>query len=60
MLFAIRGELRVDIREHDDEMIAAADLPEVEKDAVTLHFFNQRTLGISCERRAEREEKQED
>ena len=60
MLPAIRGEFRVDIREDDDEVIVAADLPGVEKAAVTLQLLNPRALEISCERRAEREEKEED
>ena len=36
MLPAIRGEFRVDVREHADEVIIVADLPGIEKDAVSL------------------------
>jgi len=59
MLPAIRGEFRVDVREHDDEMIVVADLPGVEKDDVSLQILNPRTLEISCERKGEKEEKSE-
>jgi HSP20 family protein len=31
MLSALRNEFRVDVREHDDEVIVIADLPGVEK-----------------------------
>jgi HSP20 family protein len=59
MLPAIRGEFRVDVREHDDVMIVVADLPGVEKDDVSLQILNPRTLEISCERKGEKEEKSE-
>ena len=59
MLPAIRGEFRVDVREHDDEVIVVADLPGVEKDAVSLQLQNPRALEISCERRSENEKKDE-
>ena len=59
MLPAIRGEFRVDVREHDDEMIVVADLPGVEKDDVSLQILNPRTLEISCKRKGETEEKSE-
>ena len=59
MLPAIRGEFRVDVREHDDEVIVVADLPGVEKEDISLQVLNPRTLEISCERRDEKEEKSE-
>jgi HSP20 family protein len=59
MLPAIRGEFRVDVRQHDDEMIVVADLPGVEKDDVSLQILNLRTFEISCERKGEKEEKSE-
>jgi HSP20 family protein len=59
MLPEIQGEFRVDVREHDDEMIVVADLPGVEKDDVSLQILNPRTLEISCERKGEKEEKSE-
>jgi HSP20 family protein len=59
MLPALRGEFRVDVREHDDEVIVVADLPGVEKEHVSLQLVNPRTLEISCERKGEKEEKSE-
>ena len=56
MLPAIRGEFRVDVREHGDEIIVVADLPGVDKEAVALQLLNPRTLEISCERTDERED----
>jgi len=58
MLPAIRGEFRVDVREHDDDVIIAADLPGVDKEAVSVQLVNPRALEISCERSNEREEKE--
>jgi len=46
MLPAIRQEFRVDIREHDSEMIVVADLPGLEKDDVSLQFLNPRIVEI--------------
>jgi HSP20 family protein len=59
MLPAIRGEFRVDVRDHEDEIIVVADLPGVEKEAVALQLLNPRALEISCERTSENEEKAE-
>jgi HSP20 family protein len=59
MLPAIRGEFRVDVREHEDDVIIVADLPGVEKDAVTLDLINPRELEISCQRNRETEDKGE-
>jgi len=59
MLPAIRGEFRVDVREHDDEVIVVADLPGVEKEDVSLQLLSPRALEVSCERRGEMEEKSE-
>jgi len=50
MLPARRGEFRVDVREHDDEVIVAADLPGVEKENVSLQLINPGTLEIPGER----------
>lgn len=59
MLPAILGEFRVDVREHDDEVIIVADLPGVEKEGVSLQLVGSRALEISCERKDEKEESQE-
>jgi len=59
MLPALRGEFRVDVREHDDEVIVVADLPGVEKEDVSLQLAGPRALEISCQRKDEREETSE-
>lgn len=59
MLPAIRGEFRVDVREHEDEILVVADLPGIEKEDVSLHLVNPRALEISCERKGEKEETSE-
>ncbi|MDD1720181.1 MAG: Hsp20/alpha crystallin family protein [Methanoregulaceae archaeon] len=56
---AIRGEFRVDVREHGDEVLVVADLPGVEKDDVQLGLVNPRTLEIRCERKTGNDEKDE-
>ncbi len=57
MLPAIRGEFRVDVKAHDDEVIVAADLPGVEKEDITLSLLDPKTLRIAFTR--ERESKEE-
>ncbi|HEU17321.1 MAG TPA: Hsp20/alpha crystallin family protein, partial [Methanolinea sp.] len=59
MLPALRGEFRVDVREHDDEVIVVADLPGVEKDDISLKLGSPNTLEIDCERKGEKEEERE-
>lgn len=59
MLPALRGEFRVDVREHDNEVIIVADLPGIDKEDVMLQLLNPRTLEISCERKGEKEEEAE-
>lgn len=59
MLPALRGEFRVDIRDHDDEIIVVADLPGIEKDDVSLNLINPSTLEITSEKETDREEKDE-
>jgi HSP20 family protein len=59
MLPAIRGEFRVDVREHDDEVIVVADLPGVEKDDISLNLVSPNTLEIDCERKGAKEEERE-
>jgi HSP20 family protein len=48
MFPAIRGELRVDVREHDEDVIVVADLPGVEKVSLALQLINPRLLEIAC------------
>jgi HSP20 family protein len=59
MLPAIRGEFRVDVKDHDDEVIVAADLPGVEKDDVKIELLDPRTLRIAFSREAEMKEETE-
>jgi HSP20 family protein len=59
MLPAIRGEFRVDVKEHDDEVIVAADLPGVEKEDVSLEVLDPRTLRIAFSRQQETKEEAE-
>lgn len=59
MLPAIRGEFRVDVREHDDEIIIVADLPGVEKEDISLSLVSPSMLEIDCERKGEKEEEHE-
>ena len=59
MMPAIRGEFRVDIRDHDDEIIVVADLPGREKEDVAVSLVNPGTLEIRSERKSEKEEKEE-
>ena len=53
------GELRVDVAEQEHEVIVVADLPGVEKENVEISLVNPRTLEIRCERKQEKEEKEE-
>jgi HSP20 family molecular chaperone IbpA len=50
MFAGTRGEFRVDIREHEDEVIVAADLQGVEKETGSLNLLNPRALETSCKR----------
>lgn len=59
MLPAIRGEFRVDVREHEEDVIVVADLPGVDKEAVSLQLINPRLLEIACTRNQDTEEKTE-
>jgi len=59
MMPAIRGEFRVDVREHDNEVIVVADLPGIEKDEVRVSLVNPEMLEIQTERKTEKEEKEE-
>jgi HSP20 family protein len=58
MLPGLLGEFKVDVREHDDEILVVADLPGVEKQDVNLKLINPKTLEISTERKGETEEEE--
>jgi HSP20 family protein len=60
MLPGLRGNLRVDVIEHDDEVVVTADvIPGVTKEDITLDLINPRSLKISCERKEEKKEEKE-
>ena len=60
MLPAQRGTLRVDVAEHDDEVVVTADMiPGVDKKDITLNLINPRSLEISCERKEGKKEEKE-
>ena len=59
VLPALRGEFRVDVKEHDDEVIVAADLPGVDKEDVSVEFLDPRTLRIAFARQSETKEEAE-
>jgi HSP20 family protein len=62
MLPAIRGGggFRVDVRDHEEDVIVAADLPGAGKETVARELLNPRGLEISCERTSENEERREE
>lgn len=60
MLSPYRHEMKVDVIEHDNEVIVTADMiPGVEKKNISLDLINSRALRISCERREEKKEEKE-
>jgi HSP20 family protein len=59
MMPALRGGFRVDIRDHDDEIIVVADLPGAEKEGVSVSLVNPGMLEIRSERKTDKEEKEE-
>jgi HSP20 family protein len=60
MLPAIRGEFRVDVRELEDEVVVAADLPGMDREDIGVNLINPITLEISTDRRMESEEKEKE
>jgi len=60
MLPALRGNLRVDVVDHDDEVVVTADIiPGVAKKDITIDLINPQALEISCERKEEKKEEKE-
>lgn len=57
---ALREEFRVDVREHEDEVIVVADLPGVDKEGISLNLTNPQVLSLSCEKKAETVEEEQD
>jgi HSP20 family protein len=60
MLPALYNEVKIDVREHEDEIIVVADLPGMTKDSVTIEVLNPRALAIRCERKNKIESNNED
>ncbi|MDO8841735.1 MAG: Hsp20/alpha crystallin family protein [Methanocalculus sp.] len=56
---AIKGEFRVDVCDHNDELVIVADIPGVQKEDVRIRLFDPRTLEISSERSSEKKEEEE-
>jgi HSP20 family protein len=56
MMPAIRGDFRVDVRDHGDEVIIVADLPGVQKEHVSVRLLDPHHLEISSMRTGETEE----
>lgn len=60
LLPAIKGECRVDVRDQDEETIVVADLPGVNKEDLNLNLIDPFTLEISCERKSDILEEEEE
>jgi HSP20 family protein len=57
MVPATRGSFRVDVTEHDDDIIVTADMiPGVAKKDICLDLIDPQALEISCERKEEKKE----
>ncbi|MGC9435475.1 MAG: Hsp20/alpha crystallin family protein [Methanomicrobiales archaeon] len=56
---ALRGDFRVDVREHEDEVMVVADMPGVERDDISIRLLEPSLLEISSERTGGTEEEAE-
>lgn len=56
---ALRGDFRVDVREHEDEVMVVADMPGVERDNISIRLIEPGMLEISSERTGSTEEEAE-
>jgi HSP20 family protein len=60
MLTAQKGTLRVDVVEHDNEVIVTADMiPGISKEDISLDLINPQALEITAERKDEKQEEKE-
>ena len=50
---AVRGEIRVDVREDDYDVVVVADLPGAERENITASLLSPTELMISGERRSD-------
>ncbi len=56
-----RRDLKVDVTEHDDDVMVTADMiPGTSKEDITLDLINPKALEISCERKQEKTEQKGD
>ncbi|NYT05482.1 MAG: Hsp20/alpha crystallin family protein [Methanomicrobiales archaeon] len=53
------SDIRIDVRDHEDEVIVVVDLPGVEKEDLRVRLMDPATLLVSCERKMEKEEEKE-
>lgn len=53
-------DFRVDVRDHEDEVIVVADLPGVEKENVSVRLIDPQHMEIVSVRRGETEEEERD
>ncbi|MDI6866358.1 Hsp20/alpha crystallin family protein [Methanoculleus sp.] len=53
-------DLRVDVRDHENEVIVVADLPGVEKENVSVRLIDPRHMEITSQRTDETEEESQD
>jgi HSP20 family protein len=53
-------DFRVDVRDHEDEVIIVADLPGVEKENVSVRLIDSQHMEIMSVRRGETEEEERD
>ncbi len=60
MMPSIRADFRVDVRDHEGEVIIVADLPGVEKENVNVRLLDPHHLEISSVRSGATEEHVED
>lgn len=56
---ALRSDLRVDVREHDDDVIVVADIPGASKEDISVQIVDPRTIQISSQRNIEQEKDEE-
>lgn len=54
------GGFSVDIHDDDNEVVARADLPGCQKEAVKIRLVRPNLLQITCDRSEEKEEKERD
>jgi len=60
MLPALRGDMKVDVKEQGDEVVVTADMPAgMAKKDIAIDLVNPKALEVSCERKEEKKEERE-